>query len=323
MRLGETRNILWGVLTEDNKILLEHEPIFGGQAQIVKNYGPVMVALELMSELSWNKTDYAPIEAIRNEYNVQLEEVQLPQDKFNKLNAYISSLNATLPVYVSILETMVKDQDQHTINIKLPESIKKLDDLTATNKRLSKILELYNADGQFEFKGFDKGTDWYVIVATGVLSYRFFIAGLDIAQKYFDTRKSYFESESAKLDLRAALNKEDVTDTDLDNYKNRKMSILIGDEVKKAIEKIGIGSNNKNELTTKIIKATESLIKELDEEGTEFHLSLNPPEYVSEYMGSLIIDYSKIPVLNNGKKDEKVKQIDQAKGVTKEETDEN
>lgn len=322
MRLGETRNILWEVLTEDNKISLEHEPIFGGQAQIVKNYGPVMSALEVMSELSWNTTDYAPIEAIKNEYDTKLKEIQLPQDKFNQLNSYISALNSKLPVYVSILETMVEDQDQHTINIKLPESIEKLDDLTNTNKRLSKILELYNADGQFEFKGFDKGTDWYVIVAVGVLSYRFFIAGLDIAQKYFDTRKSYFESESAKLDLRAALDKEDITDTDLENYKKRKMSILIKDEVENAIKKIGIGTNNKNELTTKIIKATESLIKELDEEGTEFHLSLNPPEYASEYTGSLVIDYSKMPVLNNGKKDEKVKEIAQAKEVTKEETDE-
>lgn len=318
MRLGEIRNILQEVLTEDNKISIEHEPIFGGQAQIVKNYGQLISALDILAGLSWNESDYSPIELIKKEYGTEVLEAQLSQEKFSQLNSYATALNPKLPLYISILETMVDDQNEHTINIKLSGSIRNLDSLTATNTRLGKILDLYNADGQFEFKGFDKGTDWYVVFATGVLSYRFFIAGLDIAQKYFETRKSYFESENAKLDLQAALDKEDVTETDIDSYKKRKMEMLIKDEVKKAIDIIGAGTNNKNELTSKIIKATEKLVKELDEEGTEFHLSLNPPEYANEYMGSLVIDYSKMPVLKH-RKDEDVKQIAQAKEVEKKE----
>lgn len=321
MRLGEIRNILHEVIKEDNKISIEHEAIFGGQAQTVKNYGPIISALDVLANLSWNETDYAPIELIKKEYGTEVRGVQLPQDKFSQLNAYVVSLNSKLPLYISILETMVQGQDEHTINIKLSDSIKDLNNLTATNTRLGKILDLYNADGQFDFKGFDKGTDWYVVVATGILSYRFFIAGLDISQKYFETRKVYFESENAKLDLQAALDKEDVTKTDIESYQKRKMELLIKDEVKKAIDKIGVGANNKNELITKIIKATEKLVKELDEEGTEFHLSLNPPEYANEYMGSLVIDYSKMPVLNN-KKEEKAKQIATIKEVENVEEDE-
>ena len=201
---------------------------------------------------------------------------------------------------------------EQTINIKLSESIHDLDGLTRANERLSKILDLYNVDGQFDFKGFDRGSEWYVIAAAGVLSYRFLIAGLDIAQKYFETRKSYFESEQAKLDLQAALDKDDVTKTEMENYQKKRMEVLIKDEVAKAVKEIGIGSNNNNELTTKIIKATTKLIKELDEEGAEFHLSLNPPEYANEYMGTVTIDYSKMPVLKE-KKQEEAKQIEAPK----------
>jgi len=311
MRLGEIRNILWEVLEENNKITIEHEPIYDGQAYRVKDYRKLMLALNVLAEQSWNDVNYKEIESIKEEYGMEDDIIELPKDKFNQLNSYVSSLNSKLPFYVSILETMVDEQEKHAINIKLSESIKDIGGLTEANKRLNKILNLYNADGQFDFKGFDSGTSWYVVVATGVLSYRFFIAGLDIAQKYFDMKKSYFESGKAKLDLQAASEKETIDKADLESYQKRRLQLLIEDEVKKSIEKIGIGTNDKNELTIKIIKATGQLVKELDEEGTEFHLSLDPPEYASEYMGSLVIDYSKIPTLN-GKKEE-IKQIEAPK----------
>lgn len=322
MRLGEIKQILDKVLNEDKNIILINEPLNGGYTYRIAKYGSIIESLEILSKLAWNQLDYTPIQVIRDNYHIDQQEVQITQDEFNQLNSYISSLNEKIPLFMSILDTMVEKQDEQIINIKLTNKINKLDDLTKINTRLDDILKRYNADGQFEFKGFDKGTNWYVILATGVLSYRFLIAGLDIAQKYFDTRKSYFESEKAKLDLKAALDKEEITDEDLKGYKERRLSSLIKGEVESAIEKIGVGTNSKNELTLKIIQATTKLIKELDEEGTEFHLSLNPPEYAEEYMGSLTIDYSKMPVLNNGEKDEKLKQISQKEVYIKEIIDE-
>lgn len=318
MRLGEIRNILWEALTEDNKISLEHEPIFGGQAQIVKNYGPVMSALGLISDLSWNTTDYAPIEAIRNEYDVQLKEIQLPLDKFNQLNSYISSLNANLPVYISILETMVKDQDEKAINIKLPDNIKSLDDLTSFNKRVDKLFKSFQIDGQFEFREFDKGTSWYEIAIIGVYTYHYFIACLKIAQEYFKAESEYFKSREVKISFEAS--KKRNNDLTFENYKKEWLEAFIKEEVRSLVEeKIKETNGETNEsLQTKLVIATTGLVKELGD-GTEFHLSLNPPEYATEQAGQLVIDYKKIQLL---KPENKPKQIPSAKEVKKKEDDE-
>ena len=50
----------------------------------------------------------------------------------------------------------------------------------------------------------------------------------------------------------------------------------------------------REELEFQLINATKDLVKELGE-GTEFHLSLNPPPYAKEEGGMLKIDYSKMP----------------------------
>jgi len=318
MRLGEIRNILWEVLTEDNKISLEHEPIFGGQAQIVKNYGPVMAALELMSELSWNKADYTPIKVIRNEYDVRLKEAQLPQDKFNQLNTYVSSLNTTLPAYVSILESMVEDQDEKAINIKLPENIKSLDDLTSFNKRLDKLFKTFQIDGQFAFREFDKGTSWYEIAIIGVYTYHYFIACLKIAQEYLKAESEYFKSREAKIGFEASKKRND--DLTFESYKKGWLEEFIKEEIKSLVEEKIKETNGetRGSLQTKLVIATTNLVKELGE-GTEFHLSLNPPEYATEQAGQLIIDYKKIQL---SKPESKPKQIAQAIKVIKEEADE-
>ena len=59
-------------------------------------------------------------------------------------------------------------------------------------------------------------------------------------------------------------------------------------------------------MQTKLVKATTKLVEILGE-GTEFHLSLNPPEYVSEQAGQLVIDYKKIEAL---KFQTEIKQIE-------------
>lgn len=142
-------------------------------------------------------------------------------------------------MYYSILETMVEKQDELTINIKLPEKIKNLNDINITNKRLEDVLKLYNIDGQFEFVGFDKGSEWYVLVAKGVLSYQFIISCLKIAQEYLKTKTEYLKSEEARISYEASL-KEDKKDSDseFEKYKELWLKIFMEKEVKKVIDNI-------------------------------------------------------------------------------------
>ena len=84
----------------------------------------------------------------------------MTQEQYSQLKSYVAAVNEKLPFYIAILETMVEDQDEKTINVKLSGKEDSLDDLSKTNKRLGQIFTLYNVDGQFEFKGFDKGSEW-------------------------------------------------------------------------------------------------------------------------------------------------------------------
>ncbi|MEK6852938.1 MAG: hypothetical protein AABX59_03595 [Nanoarchaeota archaeon] len=307
MRIGEIKNIVGAVLAENNTLEVRHESIYGGQAYQINNFAELIEALGILSEQSWNDVDYTQVREIRARHEPTRNPTILTNEEFNQLNSYVNNINSKVPLYYSILESLTEDQDEKTINIRLPEKMTSLSDLNRTNDRLHDTLKYFNVDGQFEFKGFDRGTEWYVLIAVGVLSHRFFITCLKIAQEYFKTRTEYFKSEEAKRAYEASLrDKEQSSEKDFDKYKEKWLSLFIREEVGKAIEQIGTAGQTKPELHIKLVKATEKLVAELGE-GTEFHLSLNPPTYAKEVGGELRIDYKKLREL---KPKEETKQLE-------------
>lgn len=318
MRLGEIKQIIDRVIADNATIVLKNEAQYGGQAQLVDNYADTISALEIVVGYDWSGFEESTLSEFQ-EAHPKAKSTTLTQDEFNKLNKMVNAANQKLPIFYSILQTMVEPQNEQAINIKLPPDIRSLDDLSKQNKKIQDVLKLYNVDGQFDFQQFDRGTEWYVVATVGALSYKFLIAGLDIAQKYFETRKAHSESKTAELDYRAAVEKDSVTKQEIKEFTERKLKLLIESEVDEAIEKIGVGANNKNELGVKLVRATTALIKELDE-GTEFHLSLNPPAYADEVEGSITIDYSRITPLI-AKKETETQQLDGPKSGDEEEGD--
>lgn len=308
MRLGEIKKIIEKVLDEDGKMTIQHEPIYGGQAHSVNNFADIMFAIDIVYDKEWNELDYAPIKIIRDKYDY-VKKAQIEVAEFNQLNSYITSLNAKLLLYFSILETMTEDQEENIINIKLPNnSVGSLEDLAELNKRLNKILKEFNVDGEAEFRGFDKGTDWYMVYFAGILSYQSFIACLKIAQEYYKTKKEYYGSKKAESDYRASLKKvDDFSKEELKNYTERRLELLIEEKVSEAINTIdGKNGKTKPEINTQLVIATKDLVKELGT-GVEFHLSLNPPAYAEETAEGLRIDYKKIEELKT--RESKPKQI--------------
>lgn len=297
MRLGEIKQNIDKVLIANKTIQLKSDAVYGGQAYKINNYSDVIIVLEHVASLSWSGVNIDAIDEIITQYpknNI----VELPQSQFNKLTSFINTVNQKIPLYYSILETMVEKQDELTINIKLPEKIKNLNDINIANKRLEDVLKLYNIDGQFEFVGFDKGSEWYVLVAKGVLSYQFIVSCLKIAQEYLKTKAEYFKSEEARISYEASLKEDEKnSDSGFEKYKESWLKLFTEKEIEKVIDKINKkNGHTKEELQVKLVNATTKLVKELGE-GTEFHLSLNPPEYVSEQAGQIVIDYKKIEAL--------------------------
>ncbi len=292
MRLGEIKKIIEKTLDEDGKMTIQHESIYEGQAHLVNNFADIMFAIDVVYDKEWNELDYAPIEAIRDKYDY-ISKVRIEVAEFNQLNSYVISLNTKLLLYLSILETMTEDQEEKLINIKLPsDSIGSLENLAGLNKKLNDVLKKFNIDGEAEFKGFDKGTDWLMVCFSGILSYQSFIACLKIAQEYFKTKKEYYGSKEAKLNYKASLkNDDDFSEKDLKKCTEKKLKLLIEQEVKDAMDNIkGTNGKSEKEMCSQLVIATKDLVKELGD-GVEFHLSLNPPKYANESGGELKIDY--------------------------------
>jgi hypothetical protein len=301
MRLGEIKVRVEAATNNTGQLEIEHEQIFGGQAYRVQNYGALVETLTLVSDASWNDQDFGPIKEIIDEHGKDVASASLSQPAFNQLKSYVNSLNQKFPVFVGVLNDYVEVQDEKAVNIKLPDNIVSLNELSAFNKRLSTIFLQYNVDGQVEFRGFDKGTSWIEVVAIGTLTYQYILAGLTIAKKYFELKKSYYDSETARINYEAAIEKDEVDDEEYEEFSKRALQKMVESEVKKAVSKIGVGSENENETTSKIINATTALIKEIKDDGVEFHLSLNPPKYASEDKTGISIDYSKLPKLKTEK----------------------
>jgi len=320
MRIGEIRNIIGRVLSDNHQIAIEQEDLYGGQAHNVKNYGDLIQALNILSEQNWNNQNYDEIEKIKEMYGDDVRSVQLPQEQFNQLNSYINEINSKVSLYYEVLDSFVEKQDEKTINIKLPSGLSSLEDLSSANKRLDDIFKLFNVDGEFQFKGFDRGTEWYVLVGGGVLSYRFVIACIKIGQEYLKMRTEYFKTKQAEIAYEMTLKDEEKKPAGgFEKFKEEWLNRFTRKKVEEAVEVIGTNGQTQPELASKLVKATTKLVKELDA-GAEFHLSLNPPAYAQEHAGSLVIDYKQLAKLKPKEKKE-VKQVEAPKLQAEEKQD--
>jgi hypothetical protein len=301
MRLWEIKQHIDQILTEEKTLHIDYESIYWNQAYIIHNYRLIIKVLEILSEQKRNDINQDWIQSIFNEFGIESDSLQISAIQFNELNNYVSQLNKKIPLYYSILDTMVDQQDEQLINIKLPiVKIQQLIDLSSINKRLDSILKSFNIDWEYEFKWVDKWTTRYEVLIVWGMTYKIFVACLDIAYKILEIRKQYWESETAILDYKAALKDNDeYNEKGLESYKEIRLKL----ELESSIKNITWLNQVKNwksevEVQNQLIKSTTALIKEMGE-WTEFHLSLNPPEYAKELWWSLVIDYKKIIFLSN------------------------
>lgn len=296
MRLGEIKQKIDRVSNASNQIEVNHEPQFGGQAQLVKKYSEIIDVLELFVELKLTDTNQSSLENLISEYPKGNQDELLNQVKFNELNSMVNQLNSKLPIYYTFLETMVPEQEEQVVNIKLPRDINDLKELNEFNKELLDLFKKFNLSGEFKLKGFDKGTSWYEILVTGTALYKYFLACLAVAYSILQLKKIYYESEQAKINYLASLKKDEKFSEDgQKKYSDNIIEVTIREEVKKAIENIKeTNGKTPEELATNLVMATKKLIDKLGE-GVEFHLSLNPPKYANEEKTGLVIDYAKMP----------------------------
>ena len=310
MRLGEIKQIIFKVVDNDtfqldiNKFV---ENKFNGNLIQINNFNNLKKALLVINNQTWNNfnQDIALflIGDSHNRFNQESDHIQIDSAEYQKLMVYITSLNTLLPFFCSILLSMVREQDEYTINVKLPTSVTSPADLQKFDKSIKDILTKTTIEGGFQFKGFDTGTDWLMFAPTAVSTYYSIIGCLDIAKKYFEMKKSYFESEAAagnyklaKLQFEVATGKSS-NEGEIEKYIEAVLSRSNEEKVEELLSKLNYRKDDRGEVQVKLLQAVNDIVNSLGE-GTEFHLSLNPPAGVEEIHGSLVIDYTNIQKLN-------------------------
>jgi len=282
-------------LDENHQLVLDATSVFAGQAYDIQDRIRLSKTLIILKAQSRNEVDFAPVGDIIKKYWAENDIIRIATWEYNDLNKYVWAIRANTTIYYSVLESMCEEQEEQMINIKLPDKkILDLSELNKFNNRIKKICDTFWVDGGFEFRWFDNGSDRYMFAALGVMTYRVFLIGLKIAKEFFETKKLYYESEKAKIDYKASLKQwEEETKKGFEEYQERRLNIRIDDKVKQEYGEITI-KNGRAPVETQMVIAIKELIKEL-KEWTEFHLSLNPPEYARENGKLIEIDYKKLP----------------------------
>lgn len=311
MRIGEIKQKIDKVLNV-NKIIEIKVTNLGGASvlYIIDNYIDIVDVLETLCDQKWTGLNKDDIEKITTKYPNGSNGAFTAED-YNKLNSYVNLINSKLPIFYSVLESLVEVQSEQLINIKLSENIDSLNELEKFNQKLSKLFKKFNLGGEFKFNGFDKGSSWYEILITSTALYKYFLACLGVAFAIVQLKKTYYESEQAKLSYLTSLKQEEKpTEDSQKKYSDRYIEISLEEKIKEVVSTVKEKNGKEElELVNNLVMATKDLVSLLGE-GVEFHLSLNPPEYASETSGILNIDYSKMPKIEEVKK---VKEVESPK----------
>lgn len=298
--------LLYKILNEattDGHLTLSAEAMYGGQAY--KIYGFKMLRQALLNLKEQNLLFIEVSEPVEQLIAANKKDtIVVSNVEYSDLQRLINDINSTLPTVLAVLGNFSPVQDEQILNIKLPEGLDSPQEYSDFNKRISKIFKKFGVDSDdVHIVGFDSGSQWYeVLCQNASWIFPFIISCLQLALevwKFFKDSKDKPETQFTVNIINNNFTKGDDKIT-IDNYLEKVIDEKIQKGIEERLSKLGApGGKTQEESTTMLVQATKELVKELGE-GTEFHLSLNPPDYVKE--GTMAdffsIDYSSIPKTN-------------------------
>lgn len=290
MRLGELKNILDDAVNENNALVISSEPLYEGKRFIIRDYKDLITALENIADLSWVKVDTEIVTELLESHGKNIDEVEISPDENNRLNALVNNINKGLPIFYSILEEASPEQDEQVVNVKIPaDYTTDLDKLNEFNKELQEVFKLVvlhkglRGDA-VQFQGFDIGTSWYQMLIMGApVVYYGFMGLVEMAEKLIHLRISWYKSEETRLNYeikKRELEEKKKEQYTLEKHVNALFELKSKEDIDAFIEKLGDNApNNTKEMHSSLSKGLKKII-ELMEKSTEFHPSLNTPEFI-------------------------------------------
>lgn len=315
MRIGIVKQQISQALGDQKQLSLQSVSIYGGQAYKISGFKAKGKLIRSLLDLKLINDDIYPADtkAIFETFeNIDTFELSTPE--YNKLNSFVSQINAMLPMLDKIVSVFTPNQEEYIINIKLPDNIESLDDLNKFNDRIGNIfakIGITKKNG-LVFRGFDNGSEWYQILIDDISFFKWVVVVIGIAWSCIKIRKDWFESEISRLTLKS-LKETEKSDSKLekkDEVVKRILDVKIREDISLAIDQgLETFGKKKVEVKTQLENAVNAVIDEIDL-GTEFHLSLNPPKDIAEIEenGLTKIDYSQVYEIKP-KQEEKPKEI--------------
>lgn len=299
MRIGRFNQIVNAATDANGELQTNGVAKHAGQVYVIKKFNAkaklVLVLQEM--DLLLASTSESTISIFTKNKNKSTIEVDAAQH--SEIASLFAQINTKLPVYSELAEHFSPDQEETVINVKLPGGISSLAELQTFNKRLDTLFKKFNVTGNFKIVGFDAGTEWYQILIDNSGLFSLFISSVSLALQAIDFRDSRKDSDDLRLAKKAIDARDSSNDITEQKLLNSMVDEKIAEDTEKVVDELGCpDGREKPETLSMVIGAVKELVKEIDK-GTEFHLSLNPPEYAKENgsngMPAITIDYKSIP----------------------------
>ncbi|MGO3702179.1 MAG: hypothetical protein ACTJG2_03270 [Candidatus Saccharimonadales bacterium] len=299
MRIGRFNQIVNAAVDANGELQTNGVAKHAGQVYVIEQFSTkakLVLTLQGMGLLPVDTPESTIDIFIDNEDETHVE---VETTQHSEIVSLFKQINAKLPVFSELAEHFSPDQEETVVNIKLPDEISSLAELQAFNKRLDTLFKKFNVTGNFKIVGFDAGTEWYQVLLDNAGLFSLFISCVSLALQAIDFRDSRKGSDDLRLAKKAIDTRDPQNDLTEQKLLNSMVDGKIEEDVETTIDELGCpDGRGKPETSTMVIGAVKELVKEIDK-GTEFHLSLNPPEYAKENgsndMPAITIDYSSIP----------------------------
>lgn len=294
MRAVEAKYILDKIINEDKQVVVESQPGFNNSLFSISKIDDYVEFLYLISDLSFSDVKREEIEQLDF---IKNRRDNLNQEELNLLNSLINRSNSNLRVVYSTVDFFAEEQDSKLINIKIPENIKTLEDLSYFNKKIENIFKIFdygNDKNNYTFSGVDKGTAWIEIIINNINLHIDFTLSLHLALYFVENWNGYKNTPSFNINLNIFLS-EDNGKNEKD-YLEKYRDVFFEAELKKREfqDDNNLNGRFENEKITSIMKGAKSIIA-IMEEGSELRISYNPPNYIKDSKNFFEIDYKKLP----------------------------
>lgn len=313
MRLIEAKNILDRVVNESKQVVVENQPGFNNAVFSIPKMDDYIEFLYFIASLLFSDLKK---EEIDQQLFIQEKRNMLSQEEFNSFNALIGKANNNLQIVYSVIDSFAEKQDPQLVNIKIPEKVKTLEELSKFNKKVEDLFKKFdygNDKNNIIFSGVDKGTAWLEIVINNPSLHIDFTLSLSLALHFIQHWTAHKNSSVYNLTFNIFQDCEsDKGEKDYEEvYKTKFFETELNK--KEVKEKIQLNGREQPEKVTSIIMGARSIIEFMDE-GSELRISYNPPEYIQENKNFFEINYSKLPKPEQKEVEvKKKKEIDQPK----------